>query len=42
MAKSTNKKTDKKVSDLFHNIMKASVSDNPKPKPKKKVIKKKK
>jgi hypothetical protein len=26
------KKSAKKASDLFHNIMKASVKDNPKPK----------
>lgn len=30
------KKTPKEASELFHSIMKASVSGNPKPKPKKK------
>lgn len=30
------KKTPKQASDLFHRIMKASVSGNPKPAPKKK------
>lgn len=35
MAKA-NKKSDKKASELFHNIMAASVKGNPKPAPKKK------
>ena len=39
MAKS-NKKSPKEASDIFHNIMKASVSGNPAPKPKKKPKKK--
>jgi len=39
MAKA-NKKTDKKASELFHNIMAASVKNNPKPKEKKKEPKK--
>lgn len=34
------KKSPKEASELFHNIMKASVSGNPKPKPKKKTQKK--
>lgn len=33
MAKAVKKKTPKEASDLFHSIMKASVSGNPKPKP---------
>lgn len=40
MAKATKKKSAKEASELFHNIMKASVSGNPKPKPKKKATKK--
>ena len=32
MAKAIKKKTAKEASELFHNIMKASVSGNPKPK----------
>lgn len=40
MAKLNIKKSDKKASELFHNIMAASVKGNPKPK--KKVNKKKK
>jgi hypothetical protein len=39
MAKSLKKKSPKEASELFHNIMKASVSGNPKPK--KKASKKK-
>ena len=35
MAKSVKKKSAKESSDIFHNIMKASVSGNPPPKPKK-------
>ena len=31
MAKSVKKKSAKEASELFHNIMKASVSGNPKP-----------
>ena len=31
MAKAVKKKTLKEASELFHNIMKASVSGNPKP-----------
>jgi len=34
MAKVAKKKTPKKASSIFHNIMKASVSNNPKPKSK--------
>jgi hypothetical protein len=34
MAKEVNKKSDKKASELFHNIMAASVKGNPKPKKK--------
>ena len=34
MAKAVKKKSAKEASDLFHNIMKASVSGNPTPKPK--------
>jgi hypothetical protein len=41
MAKAVKKKSAKEASELFHNIMKASVSGNPKPLPKKKVAKKK-
>jgi len=40
MIKAIKKKTAKKASDLFHNIMAASVKGNPKPK--KEVDKKKK
>ena len=40
MAKAS-KKSAKEASDLFHNIMKASVSGNPKPIVKKKAAKKK-
>jgi hypothetical protein len=36
------KKTPKEASELFQNIMKASVKGNPKPKSKKKAEKKKK
>lgn len=36
------KKKPKEASEIFQNIMKASVSDNPKPKPKKDSKKKKK
>ena len=32
MAKAAKKKSPKKASDIFHNIIKASVSGNPKPK----------
>lgn len=39
MAKAVKKKSPKEASELFHNIMKASVSGNPKPV--KKVSKKK-
>ena len=39
MAKATKKKTDKEASNLFHNIMAASVKETPSPK--KKVVKKK-
>lgn len=39
MAKATKKKSPKEASELFHNIMKASVSGNPTPK--KKAAKKK-
>ena len=39
MAKEVKKKSPKEASELFHNIMQASVSGNPKPK--KKVAKKK-
>ena len=43
MAKETDKKTPKEASQLFENIMKASVKDNPKPKEtKNKPAKKKK
>ncbi len=31
MAKAVKKKSAKEASDMFHRIMKASVSDNPKP-----------
>lgn len=41
MAKAVKKKTAKEGSELFHNIMKASVSGNPKPVVKKKDAKKK-
>jgi len=41
MAKAVKKKTPKEASELFHNIMKASVSGNPKPVVKKKAAKKK-
>lgn len=34
MSKAVKKKTPKEASQLFHSIMKASVSGNPKPKPK--------
>ena len=40
MAKSVKKKSAKEASELFHNIMKASVSGNPKPIVKKAVKKK--
>lgn len=39
MAKAVKKKSAKESSNIFHNIMAASVKDNPKPK--KKVAKKK-
>ena len=35
MTKAVKKKTAKKASDIFHNIMQASVKGNPKPKKKK-------
>lgn len=35
------KKSAKEASNIFHNIMQASVKDNPKPVPKKKETKKK-
>jgi hypothetical protein len=38
MAKAAKKKAAKKASDIFHNIMQASVKGNPKPK--KKAVKK--
>lgn len=41
MAKQAKKKSPKEASELFHRIMKASVSGNPKPLPKKVVAKKK-
>ena len=31
MAKAAKKKSDKEASNIFHNIMAASVKDNPKP-----------
>ena len=40
MAKETKKKPAKETSNIFHNIMAASVKDNPKPKPKKAKTKK--
>lgn len=40
MAKTAKKKTDKQASNLFHNIMAASVKGNPKPAPKKATKKK--
>jgi len=40
MAKAVKKKSTKEASELFHNIMKASVSGNPKPITKNKTIKK--
>ena len=40
MAKTVKKKPAKEASDLFHRIMKASVSGNPKPVAKKKAAKK--
>ena len=39
MPKQTNDKSAKEVSMLFHNIMKASVKETPKPKDKKKAVK---
>lgn len=42
MAKAVKKKTPKEASELFHSIMKASVSGNPKPKKKEKATKNKK
>lgn len=36
MAKAVKKKTPKKASNIFHDVMKASVSGNPKPKSDKK------
>lgn len=41
MAKVVKKKSAKEASELFHNIMKASVSGNPKPVVKKKAAKNK-
>lgn len=41
MAKEVKKKSAKEASSLFHNIMAASVSGNPKPVVKKKAAKKK-
>lgn len=39
MAKSVKKKSSKEASNIFHNVMAASVKDNPKP-DKKKITKK--
>jgi hypothetical protein len=41
MAKAAKKKSAKEASNIFHNIMQASVKGNPKPAPKKKAAKKK-
>jgi hypothetical protein len=41
MAKGEKKKSAKESSNIFHNIMKASVKDNPKPATKKTATKKK-
>lgn len=41
MAKAVKPKSPKEGSELFHNIMKASVSGNPKPIVKKKTVKNK-
>lgn len=41
MAKEVKKKTPKEASELFHNIMAASVAGNPKPIVKKRAAKKK-
>lgn len=38
MAKAVKKKSAKESSNIFHNIMQASVSGNPKPKVKKKTV----